>query len=108
GTPKREFLHVDDLASACLFLMENYNDPAIVNVGSGEEVSIAELAGLVAEAVRFQGTVRYNTDMPDGTPRKFLDVSRLANLGWRSQITLEKGIADTYAWFLAHEDGLRK
>ena len=108
GTPKREFLHVDDLASACLFLMENYNDPEIVNVGSGEEVSIAELASLVAETVDFQGTVRYNTDMPDGTPRKFLDVSRLANLGWRSQITLEKGIADTYAWFLAHEDGLRK
>ncbi len=108
GTPKREFLHVDDLAAACVFLMENYNDPAIVNVGSGEEVSIAELARLVAEAVGFQGTVRYNKDMPDGTPRKFLDVSRLSALGWDSQITLPKGIADTYAWFLANEDGLRK
>jgi GDP-L-fucose synthase len=108
GTPKREFLHVDDLASACVFLMEKYNDPAIVNVGSGEEVSIAELAKLVGQVVDFQGTVRYNKDMPDGTPRKFLDVSRLSSLGWNSQITLQQGIADTYAWFLANEDGLRK
>ena len=108
GTPKREFLHVDDLASACIFLMEKYNDPAIVNVGSGEEVSIAELAELVGQVVDFQGTVRYNKDMPDGTPRKFLDVSRLSSLGWNSQITLQQGIADTYAWFLANEDRLRK
>jgi GDP-L-fucose synthase len=88
--------------------MENYNEPAIVNVGSGEEVRIAELAGLVAEAVGFQGTVRYNKDMPDGTPRKFLDVSKLSALGWNSQISLQQGIADTYAWFLANEDRLRK
>ncbi|MCI5178136.1 MAG: GDP-L-fucose synthase [Candidatus Electrothrix sp. AW3_4] len=108
GTPKREFLHVDDLASASLFLMEKYNDPDIVNVGSGEEVSIAELASLVAQVVNFQGNIRYNKDMPDGTPRKLLDVSRLTDLGWTSQITLEQGIADTYAWFLAHEDGVRK
>jgi GDP-L-fucose synthase len=108
GTPKREFLHVDDLAAACLFLMENYNEPAIVNVGSGEEVRIAELAGLVAEAVGYEGAVRYNKEMPDGTPRKFLDVSRLSALGWTSRITLKQGIADTYAWFLAHEDALRK
>jgi GDP-L-fucose synthase len=108
GTPKREFLHVDDLAAACVFLMEKYNDPAIVNVGSGEEVRIAELARLVAEAVGYEEAVRYNTDMPDGTPRKFLDVSRLSALGWSSQITLKQGIADTYAWFLAHEDALRK
>jgi GDP-L-fucose synthase len=107
GTPKREFLHVDDLASACLFLMEHYNEPAIVNVGSGEEVSIAELAGLVAKAVGFQGTVSYNTDMPDGTPRKFLDVSRLSALGWSSQVTLPQGITDTYAWFSENEDALR-
>ena len=108
GTPKREFLHVDDLAAACLFLMETYDEPAIVNVGSGDEVSIAELAGLVAEAVGYEGAVRYNTDMPDGTPRKLLDVSRLSALGWTRQITLRQGIADTYAWFLAHEDALRK
>ncbi|WP_446009374.1 GDP-L-fucose synthase [Candidatus Electrothrix sp.] len=108
GTPKREFLHVDDLAAACIFLMEQYNEPEIVNVGSGQEVSIAELAKLVAEAVGFQGAVRYNPDMPDGTPRKFLDVSRLTELGWTSQITLKQGIADTYAWFLDNEHGLRK
>ncbi len=108
GTPKREFLHVDDLAAACVFLMEKYNDPAIVNVGSGEEVSIAELAELVSQVVEFQGAVRYNTDMPDGTPRKFLDVSRLSGLGWNSQVTLQQGVADTYAWFLANEDVLRK
>ncbi|MCI5158572.1 MAG: GDP-L-fucose synthase [Candidatus Electrothrix sp. AUS1_2] len=108
GTPKREFLHVDDLAAACLFLMENYDEPAIVNVGSGDEVSIAELARLVAEAVGYEGAVRYNADMPDGTPRKFLDVSRLSGLGWKSRISLPQGIAETYSWFLAHEDGLRK
>jgi GDP-L-fucose synthase len=108
GTPKREFLHVDDLASASLFLMEKYNDPDIVNVGSGEEVSIAELASLVAQVVNFQGTIRYNKDMPDGTPRKLLDVSRLTDLGWTSQITLEQGIADTYAWLLDNENELRQ
>ncbi|MCI5117998.1 MAG: GDP-L-fucose synthase [Candidatus Electrothrix sp. LOE1_4_5] len=108
GTPKREFLHVDDLASASIFLMEKYNDPDIVNVGSGEEVSIAELASLVAQVVNFQGTIRYNKDMPDGTPRKLLDVSRLTDLGWTSQITLEQGIADTYAWFLDNEKELRQ
>ncbi|CAK8713654.1 GDP-L-fucose synthase [Candidatus Electrothrix gigas] len=108
GTPKREFLHVDDLASASLFLMEKYNDPDIVNVGSGEEVSIAELASLVAQVVNFQGNIRYNKDMPDGTPRKLLDVSRLTDLGWTSQITLEQGIADTYAWFLDNENELRQ
>ena len=99
---------MDDLAAASVFLMETYNKPDIVNVGSGEEVSIAELASLVAEAVGFEGTVRYNSDMPDGTPRKFLDVSRLTELGWTSQITLEQGIADTYAWFLDNENALRK
>ena len=108
GRPKREFLHVDDLADACLFLMEKYDDPAMVNVGSGEEVSIAELARLVAEAVGYEGTVRYNKDMPDGTPRKFLDVSKLSELGWTGRISLEQGIADTYSWFLAHEEGVRK
>ncbi len=108
GTPKREFLHVDDLAAACIFLMGQYNEPEIVNVGSGEEVSIAGLASLVAEAVGFTGAVRYNSEMPDGTPRKFLDVSKLSNLGWTSQISLKQGIADTYAWFLDNENALRK
>ncbi len=108
GAPKREFLHVDDLASACLFLMERYNAAEIVNVGSGEEVTIAELAGLVAKVVGFHGTVRYNKEMPDGTPRKLLDVSRLSGLGWESRITLQEGIADTYSWFLNNEHTIRK
>ena len=100
GTPKREFLHVDDLASACLFLMERYSNPGIINVGSGQEVSIAELAALVSDVVGFKGTVRYNTAMPDGTPRKLLDVSRLQGMGWQCSIGLAEGIAATYTWFL--------
>ncbi|WP_417915732.1 GDP-L-fucose synthase [Candidatus Electronema sp. JC] len=107
GTPKREFLHVDDLASACLFLMEQYSGEEIVNVGSGQEVTIAELAALVKEIVGFQGRLRYNTAMPDGTPRKLLDVSKLSALGWQSSISLRDGIAATYQWFLDHEQQLR-
>jgi GDP-L-fucose synthase len=107
GTPKREFLHVDDLAAACLFLMEQYSDAEIVNVGSGQEISIADLAALVGRIIGFQGTVRYNSAMPDGTPRKLLDVAKLSALGWQSQITLEQGIASTYAWFLEHEQDVR-
>ena len=108
GQPKREFLHVDDLADASLFLMENYSDPAIVNAGSGQEVTIGELADIVAGVVGFSGTIRFNPAMPDGTPRKFLDVSRLNNLGWQSNISLEKGVASTYAWFLKHQDSFRR
>jgi GDP-L-fucose synthase len=107
GAPKREFLHVDDLASACLFLMEHYSGAEIVNVGSGQEVTIAELAALVKEIVGFQGGLRYNTAMPDGTPRKLLDVSKLSALGWQSSISLRDGIAATYQWFLDHEQQLR-
>jgi len=108
GQPKREFPHVDDLADASLFLMENYSDPAIVNAGSGQEVTIGELADIVAGVVGFSGTIRFNPAMPDGTPRKFLDVSRLNNLGWQSNISLEKGVASTYAWFLKHQDSFRR
>lgn len=107
GTPKREFLHVDDLASACLFLMEQYNSGEIINVGSGQEVTIAELAALVKEIVDFAGGLRYNTAMPDGTPRKLLDVSKLSALGWQSRISLRDGIAATYKWFLDHEQQAR-
>uniref|UniRef100_UPI0040564656 GDP-L-fucose synthase n=1 Tax=Candidatus Electronema sp. TaxID=2698783 RepID=UPI0040564656 len=107
GTPKREFLHVDDLASACLFLMEQYSGEEIVNVGSGQEVTIAELASLVKEIVGFAGGLRYDTAMPDGTPRKLLDVSKLSALGWQSSISLRDGIAATYQWFLDHEQQLR-
>jgi GDP-L-fucose synthase len=107
GTPKREFLHVDDLTAACLFLMNNYSSAEIINVGSGQEVTIAELADLVKEIVGFKGELHYNTTMPDGTPRKLLDVSKLSALGWKSKISLQRGIADTYAWFLKHEQDAR-
>lgn len=108
GKPKREFLHVDDLAAASLFLMENYSDHEIINVGSGQEVTIGALAKLVGKVVGFQGTLRFNSAMPDGTPRKLLDVSRLTDLGWKSRIALEEGIADTYSWFLQHQDSFRQ
>ena len=107
GNPQREFLHVDDLADASLFLMENYSNPEIVNVGSGQEVTIQKLAELVASAVGFDGTIRFNPAMPDGTPRKLLDVANLQNLGWHSKVELQEGIANTYAWFLQHQDSFR-
>ncbi|MCK9240617.1 GDP-L-fucose synthase [Desulfocurvus sp.] len=100
GTPRREFLHVDDLASACLHLMDHYDAEEIVNVGSGQDVTIAELAGMVAEAVGYQGRIVFDPSRPDGTPRKLLDVSRLRELGWRPGIGLREGIAATYRWFL--------
>lgn len=107
GNPKREFLHVDDLASACLYLMEQYDEPGIINVGTGQEISIGDLAKLVAEVIGFSGTIRFNADMPDGTPRKLLDVGRLTGLGWKPTISLRQGIESTYAWFLKHSDQLR-
>jgi GDP-L-fucose synthase len=100
GTPRREFLHVDDLASAAVFLMQNYDDPEIINVGTGEDLSIADLAVLIAKCVGYRGAVRFDTTKPDGTPRKLLDVSRLKALGWRPSIPLEQGIRATYQWFL--------
>jgi len=103
GTPRREFLHVDDLADAALFLMENYDDEGIVNVGVGEDITIRELAGIVAAVTGFQGDIVYDPGKPDGTPRKLLDVSRLHALGWQARITLRDGIAQTYAWFLENQ-----
>jgi GDP-L-fucose synthase len=100
GTPRREFLHVDDLADACLFLMRSYSDERPVNVGWGVDVSIAELAELVAKATGYAGALRFNTSMPDGTPRKLLDVSKMSGLGWTAGIPLEEGLANTYQWFL--------
>lgn len=100
GTPRREFLHVEDLAAAAVFLMENYNEPEIVNVGVGEDVTIAELAEMVKKAVNFEGEIVYDTSKPDGTPRKLLDVSRLFSLGWRPSIPLQEGINRTYQWYL--------
>jgi GDP-L-fucose synthase len=102
GSPKREFLHVDDLADALVVLMQRYSDEAPINVGCGSDVSIAELAALVGEVVGFSGKVTFDTSKPDGTPRKLLDVSKLSALGWKPKIELEEGIAGTYQWFLAH------
>lgn len=101
GTPKREFLHVDDMAAAAVFLMEHYDSPEIINVGTGEDVTIRELAELIAGAVDFRGTLSFDTGKPDGTPRKLLDVSKLHRLGWRHGITLPDGIRSTYNWFLS-------
>jgi GDP-L-fucose synthase len=108
GTPRREFLHVDDLASAALHLMQHYSDPGIVNVGTGEDLPIAELASLVAETVGYTGRLAFDPTKPDGTPRKLLDVSRLHGLGWRHRIGLREGLASTYRWFLEHEATLRR
>ena len=102
GTPRREFLHVDDLASACLHLLENYDEPEPVNVGVGADIEIRELAALVARIVGFEGAIVFDTAMPDGTPRKLLDVGRLTALGWSPRISLADGVADTYRWFLEH------
>ena len=100
GTPKREFLYVDDLADACVFLMEHYSDEEIVNVGTGTDVTIKELAEVVARVVGYRGEFTFNTSKPDGAPRKLLDVSRLANAGWRAKTSLEDGFARSYEWFL--------
>ncbi|MBV8842062.1 MAG: GDP-L-fucose synthase [Bryobacterales bacterium] len=99
GTPRREFLHVDDMAAAACFALEHYDSAEPLNVGVGEDVSIAELASMVAKITGFSGAVNFDRSKPDGTPRKLLDVSRLTALGWRAQITLEQGIASTYAWY---------
>lgn len=108
GTPKREFLHVDDLADACVHLMQTYNDPEIVNIGTGEDVTIRELAELVREVVGFQGEIVQDLSKPDGTPRKLLDVSKLHGLGWKHRVELKDGIESTYGWFLAHLGRIRE
>src|SRR5467141_2010142 len=100
GKPRREFLHVDDLASACLLLLEKYDSPEIINVGCGEDVSIRELAELTCDVVGFDGELSWDKTKPDGTPRKLLDVSKLRGLGWTPTIPLRDGIARTYDWFL--------
>jgi GDP-L-fucose synthase len=102
GKPLREFLHVDDLAAACLLLLEKYDSPEIINVGWGEDVSIRELAELICEVVGFDGQLAWDTTKPDGTPRKLLDVSKIRALGWRPAITLREGIKRTYDWFVAN------
>ena len=99
GSPRREFLHVDDLADACAFLMDGYSSVDIINVGWGRDISIAELADLVKRVVGFEGDIVYDTDKPDGTPRKLLDTTKLTSLGWKPGIELEEGVAETYDWY---------
>jgi GDP-L-fucose synthase len=101
GNPLREFLHVDDLAQAIKFVAENYNDYEFINIGSGEEVTIKQLADLVKKTINYQGEIIWNSSYPDGTPRKFLDSSKISNLGWKPKISLEEGLKSTYAWYLA-------
>jgi GDP-L-fucose synthase len=103
GSPMREFLHVDDLADACLFLMEHYSDDGHINVGTGVDLSIRELAEKVRDVVHPEAQLVFDTSKPDGTPRKLLDVSRLTALGWVPSIGLDDGIRSTYEWFLAQE-----
>lgn len=107
GTARREFLHVDDLADACIFLMNRYDDAEHINVGTGEDLSIRELAELIRDIVYPEARIVFDTSKPDGTPRKLLDVSRLHALGWRHKISLPEGIRTTYEWFLAHQHEAR-
>lgn len=107
GSPKREFLHVDDLANASIFLLENFSDSEIINVGVGSDLSILELAELVRDTIDFQGELEFDASKPDGTPRKLLDVTKLEKLGWRAKIALRDGIASTYSWFLENQQNYR-
>jgi GDP-L-fucose synthase len=104
GKPRREFLHVDDLADACVFLMQNYDGDGWINVGWGRDETIAELAQTISRVVGFEGTLRFDSSKPDGTPRKLLDTSRLTALGWTPRIELEAGIRSTYEWFLNNRE----
>jgi GDP-L-fucose synthase len=107
GTPRREFLHVDDLADACVFLMNHYDDAGHVNVGTGEDLTIRALAELVRDIVYPDASLRFDTTKPDGAPRKLLDVSKLHRLGWRHKTPLRSGIQATYEWFLEHQADAR-
>ena len=99
GTPRREFLHTADLADACVFLLQHYNEPDLVNIGCGEDVTIRELAETVCDVLGFDGSLEFDTSKPDGTPRKLLDISKIKSLGWSPKISLRDGIADAYRWF---------
>ncbi|MNC68700.1 GDP-L-fucose synthase [compost metagenome] len=99
GNPKREFLHSDDLADACIYLMKNYEDSEIVNVGVGEDIAIKDLAGLVKEIVGYKGEINFNSSIPDGTPRKLVDVSKINALGWKARIPLAEGLQKLYLTF---------
>lgn len=107
GSPRREFLHVDDLAQAAVFLMDRYSEAETINVGVGDDVTIRELVTLICDVVGFRGELNFDTSKPDGTPRKMLDVGRLQSLDWRPKVVLRDGLAETYAWYLAHEGTAR-
>jgi GDP-L-fucose synthase len=107
GAPRREFLHVDDLADACVFLMHEYDEPEHINVGTGQDLTIRELAEAIRDVVHPEAALRFDASKPDGTPRKLLDVGRLHSLGWRHRVELREGIRSTYAWFLDHYADLR-
>lgn len=106
GKPLREFLHVDDLATACRFLLENYEDPQLINVGYGEDVTIHELVETIFEVVGYSGRIKFDRTKPDGTPRKLMNSSRLRKLGWKPQVSLREGLRSTYEWYLRHESRL--
>ena len=108
GNPRREFLHTDDLADACVFLLYHYDQPDLVNIGCGEDVTIRELAETVCDVLGFEGTLEFDTSKPDGTPRKLLDISKIVALGWSPKINLRDGIADAYRWFLENYADARK
>ncbi len=108
GTPRREFLHVDDLADAVLYLMLHYDEEEIINVGTGEDISISELCGIIREVTGFTGRIAFDPSMPDGTPRKVLDISRIRALGWHPQIPLRSGIEQTYRWYLQAKGNERR
>jgi GDP-L-fucose synthase len=108
GSPRREFLHVDDMADACLHLLEHYDGPEQVNVGTGKDTTIKEIAGVIADVVGFKGETVWDTSKPDGTPQKLLDVSKLAEAGWTAKIGLREGIESTVEWYRTHADDLRE
>lgn len=103
GSPRRELLHADDLAAACLLLLDRYSSPEIINIGTGEDVTIRELAGMVRDIVGFRGEIAWDASKPDGTPQKLLDINRIRALGWVPRIDLRDGIASAYRWFLEHK-----
>jgi len=108
GSPRREFLHVDDLADGAIFLMQNYNEVEIINVGTGEDVPIKELALMIKEIVGYKGEIVFDNSKPDGTPRKLLDVSRVKKLGWQPKVELKQGIISTYKWYVENQKAIRK
>ena len=108
GTPKREFLHSDDLGRACVFLLENYDADIAINVGVGEDISVMELAALIQQVVGFNGYIEWDSSKPDGTPRKLLDVSKIKELGWSPRVSLHDGLSSTYEWFRAHWNELER